>query len=306
MSTETTILYRPVGPKELALIAASGFREFPPRLPEQPIFYPVLNEEYARQIARDWNVEASGAGFVTRFAVQNEFLAKYPEQQVGSTIHKELWIPAEDLAEMNRNIVGVIEVITEFKAAAPNQLPETTKWLLKQKHILDEPADVLICSANVNLLLSGGVGADLLARYGRPMQQALQARINGRNPHCARRGEIFPYIGSEIPYQMILHAVAIDGWYESSPEIVTDIVRRALKMAAQRGSKKVALTALATGFGRLTFAEFAQGIKPLLTEAYPPVNEVVICLLLDFEVEELARHLPEIKCVVTKEKPSTN
>jgi hypothetical protein len=115
MSVETKTLYRPVGPKELGLIAASGFREFPPRLPEQPIFYPVLEEEYARQIARDWNVPASGAGYVTRFAVRAEFLARYPEQQVGGSIHRELWIPAEDLAEMNRNIVGTIEVIAEFQ-----------------------------------------------------------------------------------------------------------------------------------------------------------------------------------------------
>ena len=114
MKVETTILYRPVGPKELALIAASGFREFPPRLPEQPIFYPVLNEEYARQIAREWNVQASGAGYVTRFAVRKDFLARYAEQQVGSSVHRELWIPAEELAEMNRNIVGLIEVIAEF------------------------------------------------------------------------------------------------------------------------------------------------------------------------------------------------
>jgi hypothetical protein len=115
MNPETTTLYRPVGPKELALIAASGFREFPPRLPEQPIFYPVLNEQYARQIARGWNVPASGAGYVTRFAVQKPFLARYPEQQVGASVHRELWIPAEELAEMNRNIVGLIEVIAEYK-----------------------------------------------------------------------------------------------------------------------------------------------------------------------------------------------
>jgi hypothetical protein len=113
--TKTTTLYRPVGPKELALIAASGFREFPPRLPEQPIFYPVLNEEYARQIARDWNVPDSGAGYVTRFAVRAEFLARYAEKQVGTSVHRELWIPAEDLAEMNQNIVGSIEVIAEYK-----------------------------------------------------------------------------------------------------------------------------------------------------------------------------------------------
>src|SRR5688572_16852444 len=115
MSLKTTILYRPVGPQELASIIASGYREFPPRLPEQPIFYPVLNEEYARQIARDWNVQASGAGYVTRFAVLKEFLDRYPVQTAGGSIHKELWIPAEDLAEMNRNIVGLIEVIAEFK-----------------------------------------------------------------------------------------------------------------------------------------------------------------------------------------------
>jgi hypothetical protein len=114
MNAQTTILYRPVGPKELALIRASGFRVFPPPLPEQPIFYPVLNEEYARKIARDWNVKASGSGYVTRFAVRKEFADRYPVRTVGSAIHQELWIPAEDLAEMNRNIVGLIEVIEEY------------------------------------------------------------------------------------------------------------------------------------------------------------------------------------------------
>jgi hypothetical protein len=102
MNHETTILYRPVGPKELALIAASGYREFPPRLPKQPIFYPVLNEEYARQIARKWNVPDSGSGYVTKFAVRKEFLARFTPQTVGGAVHQELWIPAGDLGEMNR------------------------------------------------------------------------------------------------------------------------------------------------------------------------------------------------------------
>jgi hypothetical protein len=114
MSTIT--LFRPVGPKELELIAASGWHEFPPRLPEQPIFYPVLNEDYAVQIARDWNVPESGAGFVTRFCVNAEFAARYPVKTVGAAVHQELWVPAEELAEFNRNIVGLIEVIAEFKA----------------------------------------------------------------------------------------------------------------------------------------------------------------------------------------------
>jgi len=115
MSRETTVLYRPVGPTELRLIAESGFSAFPPRLPEQPIFYPVLTEDYARQIARDWNVPASGAGYVTKFAVRTEFLTRYPVNTVGGGAHRELWIPAEELDELNRNIVGKIEVIAEYK-----------------------------------------------------------------------------------------------------------------------------------------------------------------------------------------------
>jgi hypothetical protein len=115
MNEETTILYRPVGPAELKLIRASGCREFPPRLPEQPIFYPVLNEEYANDISRKWNVRDYGAGYVTRFRVRKEFLAKYPVQIVGDSTCRELWVPAEELKDFNANIVGEIEVIAEFK-----------------------------------------------------------------------------------------------------------------------------------------------------------------------------------------------
>jgi O-acetyl-ADP-ribose deacetylase (regulator of RNase III) len=298
MNAETTILYRPVGPKELDLIRASGHRTFPPRLPEQPIFYPVLNQEYARQIARDWNVKASGSGYVTRFAVRKEFAGRYPVKTVGSLVHQELWIPAEDLAEMNRNIVGLIEVVEEYRAA------QTTRWVLKQKNILDEPADALVCSANVNLMLSGGVGADLLARYGAAMQQALEARLQTRSPHCAQRGEVISYSGPEMPYKVVLHAVAIDGWYESSPEIITEVVRRALKMAAAYEAKKVALTVLATGFGRLTLAEFAKGLRPLLGEQFITIEEVVLCLLQDFQVTELARHLPKVEAVQSAINPN--
>jgi|KBSSwiStaDraftv2_1062776.scaffolds.fasta_scaffold52565_4 hypothetical protein len=111
----TVTLYRPVGPKEYELIAASGWREFPPRLPDQPIFYPVTNEPYAIQIARDWNVKASGAGFVTKFQVDAYYLSQYRVEKVGGAIHTEYWIPAEDLPEFNRNIVGLIEITAEFR-----------------------------------------------------------------------------------------------------------------------------------------------------------------------------------------------
>jgi hypothetical protein len=119
--TPTTTLYRPVGPKELALIAASGFRAFPPRLPEQPIFYPVLTREYAEQIARDWNStnRADGeVGYVTRFQVETLYLANFEPKQVGDASHREYWVPAEELDQFNGRIVGLIEVVSEYRAKA--------------------------------------------------------------------------------------------------------------------------------------------------------------------------------------------
>ncbi|HEX9003093.1 MAG TPA: hypothetical protein VGB07_24510 [Blastocatellia bacterium] len=113
--TDMTILYRPVGQEELELIKAGGYREFPPRLPEQQIFYPVLNQEYATQIARDWNTRSGKRrGYVTRFEVKTDFLARYEVQTVGGSMHQEYWIPAEDLPEFNLNLVGLIEVIAEY------------------------------------------------------------------------------------------------------------------------------------------------------------------------------------------------
>jgi hypothetical protein len=114
---KTTTLFRPVGQQELDLIRDSGWTAFPPRLPFQPIFYPVLDEAYAVQIARDWNTKdaASGnVGYVTRFAVRTGFLQRYPVQTAGSSRHREYWIPAAELEAFNRNIVGLIEVLAEF------------------------------------------------------------------------------------------------------------------------------------------------------------------------------------------------
>jgi hypothetical protein len=117
MTVHLTKLYRPAGQAELDLIRASKFRQFPPRLPEQPIFYPVLTEDYATQIARDWNTkdERSGfTGYVLRFHVRTEFLQKYDVHVLGSSDHREYWIPAADLARLNENIEGEIEVVSEF------------------------------------------------------------------------------------------------------------------------------------------------------------------------------------------------
>jgi hypothetical protein len=112
--TEIIVLWRPTSPEELAQVEASGWREWPPRLPERPIFYPVLTQEYATKIARDWNVAAFGSGYVTRFAVRKSFLDNYQVHQVGGQSVLEYWIPAEDLPSLNASIVGQIELVAEY------------------------------------------------------------------------------------------------------------------------------------------------------------------------------------------------
>lgn len=110
----TVTLWRPVGPAELELIKQSGMRAFPPRLPEQPIFYPVTTEAYAITIAQDWNVPASGSGFVTCFEIAKDFLDRYEVQLAGGKAYQDYWIPAEDLDAFNAAIVGEVKVTASF------------------------------------------------------------------------------------------------------------------------------------------------------------------------------------------------
>ena len=118
MDENVTLLFRPIGAAEFALLVRNGFAQWPARLPHQPVFYPVTTEAYAQRIARDWNVRDAASGFVgyvTRFAVRSDFLTRYPPRNAGSRDHQEYWIPAEHLAELNQNLVGPIEVIGAFR-----------------------------------------------------------------------------------------------------------------------------------------------------------------------------------------------
>ena len=114
---EKLTLYRPTGPDELALIAASEWRTFPPRLPDHPIFYPVLTEEYATRIARDWNAKDGKTGYVLRFEVPADVLERWPPQQgAAGAVFRELWVPAQELDDFNACILGAIEIIGEYES----------------------------------------------------------------------------------------------------------------------------------------------------------------------------------------------
>jgi O-acetyl-ADP-ribose deacetylase (regulator of RNase III) len=151
-------------------------------------------------------------------------------------------------------------------------------WNVKQCDILDEPADVLVCSANPWLNLSGGVGGEILLRYGAQMQEELHRLLGGRGLRSVPQGEVVLCGPCGTPYKAVLHAVAVDCFYGSSPQVIEAIFSRALSMAASLGAGKVALAALATGYGRVSIQDFARGLAPLLGLEFRPVAEVVVCL----------------------------
>ena len=112
---ERTILFHALGSDELELIKRSGWTQFPSRSREEPLFYPILTEEYATQVAKEAYVEVDGVGWVIKSAVSTDFVRKYDVQQIGASYQREYWIPAAELADLNRHLVGPIEVLAELR-----------------------------------------------------------------------------------------------------------------------------------------------------------------------------------------------
>lgn len=169
--------------------------------------------------------------------------------------------------------------------------------------IFDVSAEVLVCSANVFLNLSGGVGGELLSRFGAAVQDELHAQLPKKGSRCARPGDVILTRPRQTPYKAVLHAVAVDAFYDSSSPLITQIVRQALRLAAAEKAQTVALTALATGFGHLSVRQFAQGLRPLLQESFPPVEEIVVAIQGECDFDELRMSLPEGK---TSAAPAPN
>jgi O-acetyl-ADP-ribose deacetylase (regulator of RNase III) len=160
-------------------------------------------------------------------------------------------------------------------------------WSITSGDILDEPADVLVCSANIFLNLSGGVGGEILLRGGRGMQDELHQYLTRSGKRFVQQGDVVVTAPHGLPLKAVLHAVAVDGFYQTSPEIVRSVVEKSLRIAASLGAKQVSLTALATGFGRLPMARFAQAIAPLGGLDFPPIERVVVCVRNEDDREQL-------------------
>lgn len=152
-----------------------------------------------------------------------------------------------------------------------------TEWSVVTGDILDERADVLVCSANPFLTLSGGVGGAFLLRYGPAMQERLKAHLESLGVRHVPTGTVVCMPPCNSPYVAVLHAVAVDGFYNSSPDLIAAVTRRALLLAKQLGGNTMALPALATGYGHLTMSGFAAGIQALRDFAEGPAR-VLVCL----------------------------
>ena len=146
------------------------------------------------------------------------------------------------------------------------------RWLVTHGDILDVPADVLVCPANVSLNLSGGVGGAVLLRGGTDVQRELHAHLSRSGRRFAARGEVFVTAAGGLPFSAIVHAVAVDGFYDTTADVLRTVVAASLRAAADRGARTVTLAALATGYGHLTVAEFAATVRPLVDVDVPPIE----------------------------------
>lgn len=150
------------------------------------------------------------------------------------------------------------------------------KLEIKQSDVLEQHADVLICSANVFLNLSGGVGGEILRRHGIAMQRALHQYLSERHIRFVQRGEVVVTDGFGTGFKHVLHAVAVDGWYQSSAEVVSGVLALAFETAGKLGAKSAAVVALATGYGRLDMNEFALGLREAIKRDYAPLEAATV------------------------------
>jgi O-acetyl-ADP-ribose deacetylase (regulator of RNase III) len=155
---------------------------------------------------------------------------------------------------------------------------------IQQGDILDHPADVLVCSANIYLNLSGGVGGEILRRHGTAMQTALHRHLADRGLRFVQQGDVVETEGFGTGFKHVLHAVAVDGWYHSSADIIANLVSRALDRAAKLGARTVALVALGTGYGRLTMEDFGRGLHRALARSDPPIESLRVVVRTDDQV----------------------
>lgn len=169
------------------------------------------------------------------------------------------------------------------------------QWTIANCDILDRPADVLVLSGNPQLNLSGGAGGAFLLRYGNEMQERLHDYFKTNDKKFVDRGSVIQMPPCGSPYDAVLHAIGVDAFYDSNTDVIEQAITKSLELAAQLSAKTVALTAIATGYGRVSMHDFGNAIHPLISLNFHPIENVVICMQKSDAVKELAHLIPDAK-----------
>jgi O-acetyl-ADP-ribose deacetylase (regulator of RNase III) len=165
------------------------------------------------------------------------------------------------------------------------------KIVVKTGDLLDATADIVVSTANPWLKMSGGVNGAILLRGGEAIQQELRTYLRGLGKAAVEPGTVVVTCPGPLNAKHLLHAVAIDPFYDSSVLLVQQTVESALRTAQRLKATTVAMPALATGYGRLSMEQFAEGLAAATGTDWSPVAELVVVVQPPENADIIRRYL---------------
>ncbi len=144
--------------------------------------------------------------------------------------------------------------------------------------VLKAAADVLISTANPWLNLSGGVNGAILNAAGPAIQDELHSYLKRQGVSAVPAGSVIQSQAGDLPFKHILHAVAIDPFYDSSVDLVRRTVITAFNMAMGLEAKTVSIPTLATGYGPMSISDFGTAVGPIAND--PRFGDISVTIVV--------------------------
>lgn len=146
---------------------------------------------------------------------------------------------------------------------------------IKQGDITDEAVDAIVNAANTDLILGAGVAGAIRRKGG----EVIQRECDACRP--IPLGGAIVTTGGALPARFVIHAAVMHWGGEVTEKSIRDSVAAALRLAAERRFRGVALPALGTGVGGWDLADAARIILEavwlhLSTNAYPETVRIVL------------------------------
>ena len=166
-----------------------------------------------------------------------------------------------------------------------------SKLTLTARSALDVESDAIVFSTNEQLLLTGGVGAALLKRFGEPFQDAVSANIRGRD--VADCGDVFQFSTNLTPWHHHFAVVAVDLTYHVDRNTIDTILRDVLvTCSVAHNINRVVTSALGTGYGDLPLPDFLDSLLAALSADDP--FAVTLALNSAESLAECTNHLDRV------------